>query len=125
MIPNQLTTLGSTEVQLTKAVGSAKNGYLCANADITRGITHQASSIKECYERFPNIKEIGESLGITCDYAIFPDEVGTITDEERKLLDLYTGLDNTEAKNVKEILGEDWLGCLWGSPEAQIGRAHV
>lgn len=118
MNPNQITTIGSSKIQLSQNVGSAKNAYICANAQITRGITHQPSSIKECYDRFPDIATIGESLGITCDFPIFPKPIGNPTDSELKLLDLYTGLTATEAEKVKSKLGEDWLGCLWGSPEA-------
>lgn len=127
MIPNQITTLGSTKVQQSQNIGSAKNAYVCANAEITRGITHQPVSITDCYERFPYIAEIGESLGITSNMPFFPEPVGTLTDSEKLLLDLYTGLTSDESFNIKNILGEDWLGCLWGSPEAPFssGCPHV
>jgi hypothetical protein len=118
MTPNQITTLGSTKTQASQNIGSAKSAYICANAEITRGITSQPSSINECYERFPNIKKIGQSLGITYDAPFFPEPIATPTDSEKLLLDLYTGLTASESVKIKAKLGEDWLGCLWGSPEA-------
>jgi hypothetical protein len=127
MTPNQITTLGSTQVQQSQNIGSAKNAYVCANAEITRGITQQPISITDCYEKFPYIAAIGESLGITSNMPYFPEPVGTITNSEKLLLDLYTGLNSDESSNIKDILGEDWLGCLWGSPEAPFssGCPHV
>lgn len=127
MTPNQITTLGSTQVQKSQNIGSAKNAYVCANAEITRGITQQPISITDCYEKFPYIAAIGKSLGITSNMPYFPEPVGTITNSEKLLLDLYTGLNSDESSNIKAILDEEWLGCLWGSPEAPFssGCPHV
>lgn len=48
----------------------SESEYVCANADITRGMTSPPYSLSECFSRFPSIFEIAKTIGLTSGYAV-------------------------------------------------------
>ena len=56
MATNHIKTIGATKIDTAQSTLSSRDSYTCANADITRGLTHQPGSVFECYERFPQIQ---------------------------------------------------------------------
>lgn len=116
VIPSHIKTIGGTRINEAITIAS-KPSYTCANAEITRGLTSPPSSLAECYSKFPKVKIIGEALGLTAGgvyYGSGPATVNTTT------LDLLLQEKSKECDFVatSQDFGTDWLGCLWGSPEA-------
>lgn len=117
MATNHIKTIGATKIDTAQSTLSSRDSYMCANADITRGLTHQPSSVFECYERFPQIQEIGFELGVDPFFGTLwygPTGASAIGYP----YDLLTGATMGECNQVRGLLGDSWLGCLWGSPEA-------
>lgn len=124
------------KVQNTNAI-SNRMDYVCANSEITTGVKEAPSSLDECYELWPEIKEIaslitvGNTYTFTAYFGIsgasgntsgikicglsgasgFP--IGTTGG-----LTLIFAEPLNEAKLVETILGRDWLGCFWPDPLA-------
>ncbi len=102
--------------------------YDCVNAEITRGIEPPPFTLYECFEKYPNVKDIAFALGVTqsvtngiTQYNFWS---GSTAPEGNNfpstyLLDvnLNSGI-TTECELVQNILGLAWSGCLWGSPES-------
>lgn len=123
---------------------NSKTEYVCANSSITRGVTTAPFTLDECFTRFPYIKNIANYLGITYDsgicgatlynfikgpsgptYAFWTGPTGGLTFDINVLsapADLYFDKPATECELVQNHpdLGNDWLGCMWGSPEASF-----
>lgn len=99
---------------------ASRDQYECANAYITRGITSTPSNLEACFDSFPTVKEVGKRLGITGSKSLWlgPQPSNETTVGEGKLIDLLTGVTSAECLQIKEKLGDDWLGCLWGTPQA-------
>lgn len=114
--PFQIKTLGANKVVYAQNTVSSKDSYMCANAEITRGITSQPTSLQNCYDRFLNIKNIGTALGI------LPSNIwsgpGTPPATKPLIFDSLVGINSEECQKIQNTLGQNWLGCLWGSPEA-------
>lgn len=110
---------------------SSREGYACANASITKGVTSAPMSIQQCFERFPYIATMADALGVTLTKTIGSEKIyntwtgpGTGPDFDPNLvskpIDLNLPKVANECDNIDIQLGNDWLGCLWGSPEASF-----
>lgn len=123
--PNQIKIYPYTIAK--KAINTfTSREYECANALITRGATSAPNSLKECFDRFPNIKFIAEQIGgATFKWSgpiPYPTTQPTTGSTFSK--DLLTGVTSGECELVKYHFGsDDWLGCLWGSPAASFSCA--
>jgi hypothetical protein len=117
LVPNQIKTIGASKVVYANNTLSSKSEYLCANADITRGITHQPTSLSECFSRFPNISAIASQLNVSSTPWTGP---ATPTGTPPVIFDPLLGITAEECEKVRTTsgLGASWLGCLWGSPMA-------
>lgn len=136
----QIVTVGATEINLANNPLSSKHSYMCANREITRGVTKAPYTIQECYIRFPNIRMMGEAMGVCA--GVYNDNVykpsnywygptGSIAGLTG-FYDLLLGVTSSECEKVLGMtyanylgieypaLGKDWLGCLWGSPMASF-----
>jgi hypothetical protein len=115
----QLNIIGTNKPQGAIYPVASKYSYECANAHITRGSTMSPWSLDDCFSSFPGIKDIADSIGFniknlwegtgaTTDPSVFTAE------------DVYFDKLTTECSEVINSvdLGLDWLGCLWGTPEA-------
>lgn len=99
---------------------SSRDQYECANAYITRGITGTPSSLENCFDSFPSIKKVAEALGITGSKNLWLGPPSRSENEVKsgQLIDLLTGVTSAECTEIKNSLGNEWLGCLWGTPQA-------
>lgn len=126
--PNQIITVGATQVNVAKTPLSSKASYMCANADITRGYTLAPTSLKACLDSYPQIKEIALELGVTSGNQWFgPTGItgasGAQGNTQYGSYDLLLGIKSQECEKINSVnygLGTAWLGCLWGSPMASF-----
>ena len=98
---------------------NSRPAYECANAKITRGITNAPISIEACLASFPEVKKIADAIGFSAANIWYgntacPGGVCGSTGPLNLLLDT----NSLECQNIIPDLGEDWLGCLWGTPSA-------
>lgn len=115
--PNQIRTIGATKINYANNTISSKQSYACSNALITRGVTTSPTDLKNCYDRFPQIAEIGGILGVTSSNLWFGPGPGPTAPP--LIFDTLLGLTSEECGKVNSLtygLGPSWLGCLWGSP---------
>jgi hypothetical protein len=118
-LPRQIKTVGATQIFNAFATVSSKESYDCANAKITRGLTLPPSTLAQCAEQYPKIKEIADDLGVDMDEPwTGPSVPQSLPEIHDTLLGYDTNL--TECNEIKSKLGNDWLGCLWGSPMADF-----
>ena len=105
---------------------NSKDAYQCANYQITRGLTSSPPSLQNCFERFPNIKMMAEHLGFTGSGSYWSGPgTGGYTGSlggSTYPVDVYLENPSDECMGVYKStdLGKDWLGCLWGSPDASF-----
>lgn len=119
--PNQIKIIGATQVKYAVNPISSKESYQCANALITRGVTSAPTDLPTCYQKFPQIKEIAENMGVTLCHLWNGPGPGPTT--APVLFDTLLGITSDECDKVSGLtygLGADWLGCLWGSPMASF-----
>ena len=59
-MPNRgkIVTLGANVLNVPIGNFGARDEYVCANAQITQGLTATPSSLEECFSKFPKISEI-------------------------------------------------------------------
>lgn len=114
--PGHYKTIGATKTTLASNTVLSRDSYTCANALITRGVTSAPSTLDKCYERFPNVAEIGYVLGVE-QSNLWPGP-GTPPSPVPTILSTLIGEDSPECEKIQTTLGDTWLGCLWGSPEA-------
>jgi hypothetical protein len=123
---SQIVTVGASEVNHALTTLSSKHSYMCANAQITRGFTHAPYTIEDCLGRFPQIKEVAKSLGVSggASFWIAPDAIfGSTGSTAFAFYDLLTGITSQECLKIGSTaydLGTAWMGCLWGSPMASF-----
>jgi len=113
---NQIKTYPYTKAK-NALIPFTSREYECANAFITRGATTAPNSFKECMDRFPKIKQIAEGIGITGAPWSGPSKLDD-PNLTKVFKDLLTGITSGECEQIKSQLGDDWAGCLWGSPSA-------
>ena len=125
--PNQIVTVGATKVNYAQTTVSSKHSYTCANAQITRGFTQSPDTLKECFDRFPQIKDIAIELGVTSG-SYWKAPAGTTGacagNTAFRFYDLLLGVTSDECAKIANSktygLGTAWMGCLWGSPMASF-----
>lgn len=97
---------------------NSRQSYECANSEITRGLTGSPASLQDCYNSFPAVATIGAALGISPSN-LWYGSTGTPAPKGSLVIrDLLTGITGGECDEVKGTLGQDWLGCLWGTPQS-------
>jgi hypothetical protein len=102
---------------------NSRDVYPCANYKITKGLTSSPPSLQNCFQRFPNIEKIAKDLGFTGaeNYWTGPGTGGYIPPPGITYpVDVYLENPSDECLGVLNStdLGTDWLGCLWGTPDA-------
>lgn len=121
-ITNQIKILPASIIKTALTPVNSRDHYECANSALTRGVTATPESLEQCFDMFPNIKTISEAIGITSSKSIWlnPKDVPAGHSPTGNIVtrDLLTGITGNECDEIKNTLGSDWLGCLWGSPEA-------
>lgn len=115
LTPNQIKTIGASKISLASNPLSSKSEYLCANAELTRGLTSQPQSLSECFAKFPNIATIATQLGVSSTPWTGP---AIPSGAVPAIFDPLLGVTSEECEKVSTTLGSSWLGCLWGSPMA-------
>jgi hypothetical protein len=131
---NQIVTIGSNQSQAAIYPVLNKSSYECANAHLTRGTTMIPWGLDDCFNSFPGIQDIASAIGFytgsgsgSCGgsgggggYDLWngtgnPTDLNTFTAQ-----DVYFDTPTTECDSVVNhpSLGTEWLGCLWGTPEA-------
>jgi hypothetical protein len=128
----QKKVIGSNNPNAALLPFSSRDSYLCANAQITKGVTSAPTTLKNCFDRFPFIEQAAKDLGITLgslwtgytlggSYPV-PPVLPSTTDLTGLTGPFDLLLDNPSDECIEvskyDGLGKDWLGCLWGSPEA-------
>ena len=123
MSGKQIKTIGANEIFFAQTTLSSKEEYMCANAPITRGITYAPNTLKECFNRFPNIKAYANAIGVTSENLWYsPENKNFIpvsdpnSGNQFKIMDLLSGVTSSECDKVNAMMGSDWLGCLFGAP---------
>jgi hypothetical protein len=118
-VPSQIKTIGATKTSVAINTISSKESYDCANAQITRGLTGQPSTLAECKDNYPNIATIATALGVDMDN---PWSGPPIPGSLPPIHDTLLGNDSDlkECTGIDRELGSSWLGCLWGSPMADF-----
>jgi len=145
---DQIKIYGSNNGKEAKYSVTSKGVYECANAQLTRGATGTPASLLECFEKFPEIESLAKSLGFlqqigeeegavpegqqgpgapipVYGYTLWtgakPIKFGEFpTSEDLEKDTLFDDM-SYEGQLVKDDvyeLGDDWMGCLWGSPHA-------
>jgi hypothetical protein len=122
----QIKIRSSTESYNSFLPNGSKDLYVCANAQITKGVTGAPSTIQQCFERFPEIETIAKNLGVELTKTVGSEKIynfwtgpgtGAVGYDKLKPIDLGLSDTSTECLQIESQLGSDWLGCLWGSPE--------
>lgn len=135
MSSKQIKTYGTNYSQEALYSVTSKGEYLCANAQLTRGGTGIPKTLNECFDRFSGVKDIAISLGFlglsggcgpgNCGacyvYTLWTGATAPPPGPPVfQNLDLYFNQSSPECVNVARSsdLGLQWIGCLWGVPEA-------
>jgi len=120
----QKKVLGSNNLNEALMPFSSKEEYTCANAQITRGFTSSPPTLQNCFDRFPSIKATAAALGVSSGNIWAGPGTGTGGNVvgQPKLVDVFLSNSSNECIEVAKstVLGADWLGCLWGTPEASF-----
>lgn len=123
----QIKTYGTNQSQDALYPVLSKPEYQCANSSITRGVTGIPGSIDECFRSFPGVAEIAEAVGFYnpniggSGYTLW---TGASGPPSINLLNTFQPIDGLldsppyECEQIVTQLGSDWLGCIWGTPEA-------
>lgn len=131
----QIVTYGTNESKLAYYGLNSRGVYECANSSITRGITGYPLDLNDCFDRFPSVKNTALALGFITGIsagsstsgntyvfdlwtgATAPISIGsTLPAENLKPIHTYLSEPSDECTAVERVLGNDWLGCLWGTP---------
>jgi len=99
---------------------NSRHSYECANSEITRGLIQSPASLQECFNSFPAIQNIAAQLGVNSS-TIWRGPTEDVPARGTLVIrDLLTGITGGECDEIQSSLGQDWLGCLWGTPEASF-----
>lgn len=117
----KILTLGANVLNVPSGNFGARDEYLCANAQITQGVTSTPSSLEECFTRFPGISAIAAAVGVTGSKSLWSFPGVTYGPQGITYpTDIYLGTASNECTEIgkNSKLGSDFFGCLWGLPEA-------
>lgn len=143
MTTRQIKTYGTNYSQESFYAVTSRHTHDCANSTITRGVCGPPSTLDECFETYIGIKMLAEQLGFLTSgasgacggseeessgpsgssgpsYSLWK---GSSTPSINLLntfapIDMYFDEPTDECKGINTDLGQDWLGCLWGTPDA-------
>jgi hypothetical protein len=137
MSSKQIYTYGTNQGQESFYPVISRDTYECANSSITRGVTSTPGSIEECFQKFDKVREIAEAIGFykpdveesegiagSCGgFSLWEGPTGCPPVLNRLTssipVDIYFEEPSEECTKINESeLGEEWLGCLWGTPSA-------
>jgi hypothetical protein len=129
----QIVTYATNESREAYYSVNSKDGYECANAQITRGTTLAPNTLDECFKKFPGVLDIATAVGFfvniegssgssgSSGYTLWKGDVDVTDPTVFKAEDVYFDTPNDECieiSNPDNKLSLDWLGCLWGTPSA-------
>lgn len=137
MTSKQIVTYPSNFTQDALYPVASRQSYICANAVITRGICSAPSTLDECFSTYSGIKGLAIDLGFLKSFGscggsgatqyVYDLWTGPTAPSFNPLntfqpLDVYLDESSTECDKVNSDsnLGPEWLGCLWGTPDAQF-----
>jgi hypothetical protein len=130
----QIKTYGTNYSQEAFFSPTSRDVYDCANAYINRGACAGPVSLDDCFTKFPDIKKTAEMLGFI-DPDLDPESTGFCfgytlwtgptaatfdNDHEIQSIDSFFDSPTKECVEIRDKLGEEWLGCLWGTPDASF-----
>lgn len=134
----KITVLGTNilKVQTGNAV-SNRNEYVCANSAITTGKNDVPISLKDCYDKYPEIKAIAMALGVGITYSLpagfgfsgatsgvfscgISGASGLGTAGASGGFTLIFNEPDRECDKIYELLGTAWMGCFWPDPMANF-----
>lgn len=136
MSSKQIYTYGTNQSQEAFYPVISRDTYECANSSLTRGVTSTPGSLEECFNKFPTVREIAEAIGFykpevaatsgtsgsSGGFSLWEGPTGCAPTVNRFTsslpLDIYFEQSNEECDKINSKLGEEWLGCLWGTPSA-------
>lgn len=133
---NQIVIYGTNDPHQALFPVNGRPFYECANTYITRGMTPAPNNIDECLKNYPEIKEIADAIGFTtgdmwegntaCPPQM-PGLSGACTGTQNLAGSCTSGIsfwnlllpnNSTECKEMQTTFGWEWMGCLWGTPNA-------
>lgn len=128
-MPRQIKTIGSNYAQESVLPITSRDYYVCANSSITRGVTSTPISLDECFTKFPSVQNIAYKLGFLGTgpngfvYSLITGATApqtNLTNSSTAYVDLLLDNPSGECSRVQSssFFGNDWLGCLWGTPNA-------
>lgn len=120
----QIKTLGSNSPNSSLLPFLSQDSYPCANAQITKGFTAPPPTLQNCFNRFPNIKSVADAIGFSFGTMWLGPGTGGAEPPKNTVQPMDVLLENPSDECVEVMnssdFGKDWLGCLWGSPEASF-----
>lgn len=129
-MPRQIETVGSNYIQESLLAVTSKDAYLCANSSITRGATEAPNTLDECFQKFPSVQDIAYKIGFLSatgpngfTYSLITGDPApkiNLTNSNTAYVDLFFNKSSQECISIQSstVFGNDWLGCLWGTPNA-------
>jgi len=118
----QIVTYGTNEAKTSLYSVTSRDVYDCANGYITQGVCAAPGSVDECFNTYPQIKDIAAAVGFYNPALYGPSGytlwLGNPGGSFGGGLDLYFNTTTEETNLVAKLLGTDWIGCLWGTPNA-------
>jgi hypothetical protein len=135
----KITVLGTNVLKIqTGNALSNRNEYICANSQITTGKQNAPSDLEECYERYPELKEIAMALGVGTTYSL-PASFGLSGSTSGVIPCGISGASgfgvagatsggftlifndpDRECTKIAQLLGTAWMGCYWPDPLANF-----
>lgn len=139
----EIITFGGNETKRALYGFNSRDVYKCANTSLTRGLTYEPITLKDCFDRFPSIRSIAQNIGFitgicgstglgspsgsstptggfTYEYDLWTGSTSlksaTLPAENFKPIHIYLDEPSKECSYIHQELGTAWLGCLWGTP---------
>lgn len=133
----EIITFGGNETKRALYGLNSREIYKCANSSLTRGLTYEPITLKDCFDRFPSVRAIAQNIGFitgicgptgaatgtagfTYQYDLWTGSktLKSVTLPAENLIPIHPYLDDpsSECLNIHQELGTAWLGCLWGTP---------
>lgn len=139
----QIVVYGTNESKHAYYGLNSRGSYECANSSITRGLTYEPLTLKDCFDRFPSVRAIAQNIGFitgicgatgqgspngsstptggfTYQYDLWTGTTymrsATLPAENLIPIHTYLAEPSSECHYIHQKLGTAWLGCLWGTP---------
>lgn len=115
----QIITINATKVQTMPYPGSSRSSYDCANPWITRGVTSQPSTYSECINNSAYGSKVSAVIsalgGLPSPVWSGPSAISGVP---TTIDSPYLAIKSPECDSISTILGNDWKGCFWSSPDS-------